>query len=166
MAEVGEQELEGERVKLPPVVLGTLGNDPNKKTLLVYGHYDVQPALESDGWAQSPWLLTEMPDGKLVGRGSTDDKGPILGWLLAIETMQQLKIDIPVNLKFCFEGMEESGSEGLEALINKEAEKYFKGVDCVCISDNCKFHLISKIGLARISRVLLMDYVGCLIITV
>lgn len=97
----------------------------------------MQPALESDGWAQSPWNLTRQPDGKLVGRGSTDDKGPVLGWLLAIETMQKAGIRIPVNLKFCFEGMEESGSEGLEALIKKEATNYFKDVDCVCISDNC-----------------------------
>jgi len=56
-------------------------------------------------------------DGKLFGRGSTDDKGPVLCWLNCIEAHQKLGIDVPVNLKFCFEGMEESGSEGLDDLI-------------------------------------------------
>ena len=56
-------------------------------------------------------------DGKLFGRGSTDDKGPVLCWLNCIEAHQELGLEIPVNLKFCFEGMEESGSEGLDDLI-------------------------------------------------
>ena len=47
--------------------------DPAKKTLLVYGHLDVQPATKEDGWDTDPWVLTEK-DGKLYGRGSTDDK--------------------------------------------------------------------------------------------
>ena len=49
---------------------GTLGNDPNKKTLLIYGHLDVQPAMVSDGWDTEPFKLIEK-DGKLIGRGST-----------------------------------------------------------------------------------------------
>ena len=56
-------------------------------------------------------------DGKLYGRGSTDDKGPVLCWLNCIEAHQKLGLEVPVNLKFCFEGMEESGSEGLDDLI-------------------------------------------------
>jgi Cys-Gly metallodipeptidase DUG1 len=48
---------------------------------------------------------------------------------------------MPVNVRMCFEGMEESGSEGLDALIIEQASKYFKTVDCVCISDNCTFTL-------------------------
>ncbi len=53
-----------------------------------------------------------------------------------IEIYQKLGLDFPVNLKMCFEGMEESGSEGLDDLIHAEADKFFKGTDCVCISDN------------------------------
>jgi len=71
-----------------------------------------------------------------VGRGSSDDKGPIIGWLNAIEAHQKAGIEFPVNLKICFEGMEESGSENLDELIVKESKKYFKDVDAVCISDN------------------------------
>ncbi|KAJ1944849.1 hypothetical protein GGF37_001997 [Kickxella alabastrina] len=132
----GKQILEGEELDLPPVILGQYGNDANKKTVLVYGHYDVQPALLEDGWATDPFTLVEMDDGRLVGRGSTDDKGPILGWLLCVETHKQAGLDFPVNLKFCFEGMEESGSEGLDAIIIDQADKWFKGTDVVCISDN------------------------------
>ena len=80
-------------------------------------------------------VLTEKYD-RLYGRGSTDDKGPVLGWLHAIEAFQQTGQSLPVNLKFCLEGMEESGSEGLEELLFKEKDGFMSGVDFVCISDN------------------------------
>ncbi|RKP09262.1 hypothetical protein THASP1DRAFT_28940 [Thamnocephalis sphaerospora] len=134
--EPGTQVLEGQTIDLPPVVLGTYGTDPNKKTLLVYGHYDVQPALKEDGWRTDPWQLTEDQQGRMFGRGSTDDKGPVLGWLCVIQAHKDLGLELPVNLKFCFEGMEESGSEGLDDVIHQEANAYFQGVDAVCISDN------------------------------
>ncbi|KXS15981.1 CNDP dipeptidase [Gonapodya prolifera JEL478] len=132
----GFQELDGSQVKLPPIILGTYGTDPAKKTVLVYGHYDVQPALKSDGWTSDPFTLVEDEQGRLFGRGSTDDKAPILSWLWVIEAHQKLGVDLPVNIKMCFEGMEESGSEGLDELIVQEAKGYFKGTDYVCISDN------------------------------
>ncbi|RHZ80696.1 hypothetical protein Glove_132g5 [Diversispora epigaea] len=133
---VGTQVLDNKTLKLPPVLLGTYGNDPNKKTILVYGHYDVQPALIEDGWNSPPFELVETDKNQLIGRGSSDDKGPIIGWLNAIEAHQKAGIEFPVNLKICFEGMEESGSEGLDEVICKEASRYFKDVDAVCISDN------------------------------
>lgn len=137
LVDPGHQTLpNGTKLRLPPIILGSLGSDPNKKTLLVYGHLDVQPAARDDGWDTEPFVLTEK-DGKLYGRGSTDDKGPVLGWLIAIRAFKQLGLEIPVNLKFCFEGMEESGSEGLDDVIFKHRPDFFKsGVDYVCISDN------------------------------
>ena len=57
--------------------MGRLGTDPAKKTLLIYGHLDVQPAKKEDGWDTEPFVLTEK-DGKLYGRGSTDDKKRVL----------------------------------------------------------------------------------------
>lgn len=122
-------------LKLPPIVLAKFGSDPAKKTVLIYGHYDVQPALKEDGWATDPFSLVEI-DNKLYGRGSTDDKGPVIGWLNSLEAHKNLGLDLPVNLVCCFEGMEESGSLGLDDLIAEEAQAYFKGVDTVCISDN------------------------------
>ncbi|KAI9569343.1 CNDP dipeptidase [Boletus coccyginus] len=135
--DLGQQTLQGQRLDLPPAILGRLGDDPKKKTVLIYGHYDVQPALESDGWVTYPFTLVEK-DGKLYGRGSTDDKGPIMGWLNVLEAHQAQHLELPVNLRFCFEGMEESGSEGLDDFIEKEVAEgdWFKGIDCVCISDN------------------------------
>lgn len=96
---------------------------------------DVQPALLSDGWDTEPFVLTER-DGKLFGRGASDDKGPVICWIHAIEGFQTLGVDIPVNIKFVFEGMEESGSEGLDELLMARKNDFFKDVDYVCISDN------------------------------
>lgn len=124
-------------LQLPPIVLARFGADPAKKTVLVYGHYDVQPALKEDGWATDPFTLYhDTAADILYGRGSTDDKGPVLGWLNVVEAHNALGWDLPVNLVVCFEGMEESGSLGLDGLIEKEAKAYFKTVDTVCISDN------------------------------
>lgn len=113
----------------------SLGSDPKKKTILIYGHLDVQPALKEDGWDTDPWVLTEK-DGKLYARGATDDKGPVLAWLHAIEAYQAIGEPLPVNLKFCFEGTEEVGSHGLAEVLEAEKNKFLSGTDYVCISDN------------------------------
>ncbi|VDI47295.1 cytosolic nonspecific dipeptidase, partial [Mytilus galloprovincialis] len=136
LEELGDQVMpDGSKLPLPPVLLATLGTDPKKKTLLVYGHLDVQPAHKDDGWDTEPFVLTEV-DGKLYGRGSTDDKGPVLDWINTLEAMQELKQDIPINIKFLLEGMEESGSEGLDDLVFSKKDTFLKDVDYVCISDN------------------------------
>ncbi|GKZ27853.1 metallopeptidase M20 [Aspergillus brasiliensis] len=121
-------------LKLPDVVVANYPAtpDPKKRTVLIYGHYDVQP--EGDGWTHPAWELTEV-DGKLYGRGSTDDKGPVLAWLNALEAYQQAGVDVPVNLLFCFEGMEESGSIGFSESA-QEHKDIFTNVDAACISDN------------------------------
>ncbi|TGO50379.1 hypothetical protein BOTNAR_0395g00050 [Botryotinia narcissicola] len=125
-----------EHLDLPPVVIARYGNDKKKRTILVYGHYDVQPAGKEDGWATELFELTVDDKGRMYGRGSTDDKGPVLGWLNAIEAHQKAGVDFPVNLLMCFEGMEEYGSEGLDDFIKEEADKFFADTDAVCISDN------------------------------
>lgn len=125
-----------EHLELPPVVVARYGEDKTKRTILVYGHYDVQPAGMEDGWTTDPFTLTVDNTGRMFGRGSTDDKGPVLGWLNAIEAHQKANVDFPVNLLMCFEGMEEYGSEGLDDFIAQEADKWFKDADAVCISDN------------------------------
>ena len=89
-----------------------------------------------DGWNTNPFELVEDEKNRLIGRGATDDKGPVLGWINVVEAHKALGIELPVNIKFCLEGMEESGSEGLDPLIFDEASKYFKDVDAVCISDS------------------------------
>lgn len=93
--------------------------------------------MKDDGWTTEPFVLThDHKTDRLYGRGSTDDKGPVLGWLNVIQAHKEAGIEFPVNLLMCFEGMEENGSEGLDELIEQEAKKFFKDADCVCISDN------------------------------
>ena len=72
-----------------------------QKTLLVYGHYDVQPALMEDGWKYPPFELTRDPEGsgRLYGRGSTDDKGPVMCWLNILEAHQKLGLELPVSFQ-------------------------------------------------------------------
>ncbi|EAU84106.1 hypothetical protein CC1G_06968 [Coprinopsis cinerea okayama7 len=138
LVDLGKHVMDGEELPLPPAILGKIGNDPSKKTVLIYGHFDVQPADKSDGWETDPFTLVIKEDGRLVGRGSSDDKGPILGWLNVLQYHHETGKPLPVNLKMCFEGMEESGSEGLDDLVQRESKPggWFEGVDCVCISDN------------------------------
>jgi len=134
--DVGVQTFpDGTKLPLPNVLLGKLSSDPAKRTVCVYGHLDVQPADISDGWDSEPFVLTER-DGKLYGRGSSDDKGPAIAWLHVAAAYQKLGLEMPVNLWMCFEGMEESGSEGLDELILARKDDFFAGVDYVCISDN------------------------------
>jgi len=123
---------------LPPILLGEFDTfDPRKKTVCVYGHLDVQPAKIEDGWDTEPFVLTKK-DGKLFGRGTTDDKGPALSWLWNIELHQKMNVELPVNIKILFEGMEESGSEGVFEVIHAEGKpgKFLDDVDFFCISDN------------------------------
>ncbi|XP_065074997.1 uncharacterized protein LOC135698791 [Ochlerotatus camptorhynchus] len=122
---------EGLLLDLQYVILGTLGNDP----VVLYGHLDVQPAIREDGWDTEPFVLTEK-DGKLYGWGACDDKGPVLGWIHVIEAYQAIGEPLPVNLKFVFEGMDESGRKGLDALLFKRQNDFLFNVDFVCISNN------------------------------
>lgn len=140
LEELGEQTLpDGTVLPLPPVLLAQFGDDPMKKTLVAYGHLDVMPAAKEDGWNTEPFVLTEI-DGALYGRGSTDDKGPVLAWLAVIEAHQALGRELPVNMRFIFEGMEESGSVGLAELLHRLGVPggYLdpEVVDYVTISDN------------------------------
>ncbi|XP_060040586.1 beta-Ala-His dipeptidase isoform X3 [Erinaceus europaeus] len=89
--DLGTQQLpDGQTLPLPPILLAELGDDPRKPTVCFYGHLDVQPARAEDGWLSDPYTLTEL-DGKLYGRGTTDNKGPVLAWINAVGTFRALK---------------------------------------------------------------------------
>uniref|UniRef100_A0A8C5TBV5 Carnosine dipeptidase 1 n=1 Tax=Malurus cyaneus samueli TaxID=2593467 RepID=A0A8C5TBV5_9PASS len=133
---LGSHQLpDGRVLPLPSVILGELGKDPQNPTVCFYGHVDVQPAKKEDGWNTDPYTLTEI-DGNLYGRGATDNKGPVLAWINAVETFRALKLAMPVNFKFVIEGMEEAGSLGLEKLLEEENQSFFSDVDYIVISDN------------------------------
>ncbi|XP_078143337.1 cytosolic non-specific dipeptidase-like [Centroberyx gerrardi] len=136
LADVGPQQLaSGEMAPVPPVLLAEFSRDPEKATLCIYGHVDVQPARTEDGWSTSPFNLTDLL-GNLYGRGATDNKGPVLAWLHAVEAYQAAKQEIPLNLKFIIEGTEEVGSYGLLELTRKRNDSFFADVDYIVISDN------------------------------
>lgn len=97
----------------PQVVVGADVKDPEKKTLLCYGHYDVQPEDPVDQWI-SPPFGAEIVDGKIIARGATDNKGGVLAFIKAYEAFQKVAGKAPVNLKFFFEGEEEIGSPHLD----------------------------------------------------
>ena len=115
-----------------PVVYGEwLGAPEGAPTVLVYGHYDVQPAAMEDGWTRDPFEPAVV-DGKIIARGATDDKGQVVAHLKAAESL--LATDgCPVNLKFLIEGEEESGSANLEAFIGSHRD--LLAADLCLVSD-------------------------------
>ncbi len=115
-----------------PVVYGEYrAAGANALTVLVYGHYDVQPASMEDGWDSEPFEPVER-DGKIYARGSSDDKGQMFIHLKAFESLLA-NGGCPVNLKFVLEGEEEIGSANLQRFIQQHADKLTADV-CV-ISD-------------------------------
>jgi acetylornithine deacetylase/succinyl-diaminopimelate desuccinylase-like protein len=114
-----------------PVIYGEKIIDPAKPTVLVYGHYDVQPVEPLELWKTPPFEPT-IKDGKIYARGSADDKGQFFMHLKAFETMVRTN-SLPTNVKFLIEGEEEIGSPNLAKFVstNKDLLK----ADVILISD-------------------------------
>ena len=106
-----------------PVVYGEKLIDASKPTVLVYGHYDVQPADPLELWHSAPFEPT-IKDGKIFARGACDDKGQFYMHVKALETLVQTN-SLPVNIKFVIEGEEEIGSPNLGIFVkaNKELDR-------------------------------------------
>jgi len=119
-----------------PIVLGEHRVGEDAPTVLVYGHYDVQPSEPDDLWTSPPFEPT-VRDGRLFARGSVDDKGQVHMHLKAIEARLASNVDMPVNLKLVIEGEEEVGSKHLGAFLDKNAERL--ACDAVLISDTGMF---------------------------
>lgn len=90
-------------------------------TLLAYGHYDVQPVDPLELWESDPFEPTER-NGRIYARGAVDDKGQIFYAIAAVRAWKELGKELPINLKFCIEGEEESGSSGLSQALPKLKE--------------------------------------------
>jgi len=114
-----------------PIVFGEKIVDPSLSTILVYGHYDVQPADPLELWETAPFEPTIRND-KIYARGSCDDKGQAYMHLKAFETMMKTST-LTCNVKFIFEGEEEIGSNNLEIFIREY--KTMLAADVVLISD-------------------------------
>ncbi|GEO26052.1 peptidase M20 [Alicyclobacillus acidoterrestris] len=115
-----------------PVVYGEWLGKPGKPTVLVYGHYDVQPVDPLHLW-QTPPFEPDIRDNQIYARGASDDKGPTFLHIKALEAILQEHGELPVNVKFCIEGEEEVGSAHLEAFLNEHQAQF--QADLVLISD-------------------------------
>ncbi len=115
-----------------PVVYADWLHAPDAPTVLVYGHYDVQPVDPLDLWTSPPF--EPIVDGdRLLARGAADDKGQIHAHVMAAAGLLTTRGSLPVNLKYLFEGEEESSSENLDAWLERERERL--AADVAIISD-------------------------------
>lgn len=120
-----------------PLVYGEKMIDPALPTVLVYGHYDVQPAEPLELWNSGPFEPVII-DGKIFARGSCDDKGQFYMHVKALETMVRTN-SLSTNIKFCIEGEEEVGSPNLGKFV--AANKELLAADVILISDTAMLSL-------------------------
>lgn len=119
-----------------PLVYGEWLGAPGKPTVLIYGHYDVQPVDPIELWDNPPFEPV-IKDGKIYARGATDDKGQMFMHIKSVEAFFKIEGSLPLNVKFIIEGEEEIGSENLESFININTE--LLKCDAVLISDTALF---------------------------
>jgi acetylornithine deacetylase/succinyl-diaminopimelate desuccinylase-like protein len=119
-----------------PIVLAQSPQTAGAPTVLVYGHYDVQPPDPLGEWTSPPFEPTRR-NGNLYARGATDDKGQMLTHVKSAEAWIKTTGKLPVNLKYLIEGEEEVGSENIYAFLDQNTEKL--ACDVVVISDCSQF---------------------------
>jgi acetylornithine deacetylase/succinyl-diaminopimelate desuccinylase-like protein len=137
LREAGADTTEIYQTEGHPIVYGEKITDPSKPTVLVYGHYDVQPPDPLELWNSGPFEPV-IKEGKIFARGSCDDKGQVYMHIKALETMTQTKT-LPLNIKFIIEGEEEVGSPSLATFI--KANKELLKADVILISDTSMLSL-------------------------
>jgi acetylornithine deacetylase/succinyl-diaminopimelate desuccinylase-like protein len=115
-----------------PAVIARTPYDPARPTVLIYGHYDVQPPEPLGEW-KTPPFEPEIRDGRIYARGSTDNKGQIMAHILGMGELLAGKATLPANVVFLVEGEEEIGSDNLASFL----EKHQPELDCdvIVISD-------------------------------
>ncbi len=115
-----------------PIVVARNKHHADRKTVLIYGHYDVQPVDPVSLWHSSPFE-PEIRDGKIWCRGATDNKGQMLAHVLGVEKTLREEGELPVNLIFLFEGEEEIGSPNLTPFLQTHREEL--RCDVIAVSD-------------------------------
>jgi acetylornithine deacetylase/succinyl-diaminopimelate desuccinylase-like protein len=129
---IGVDDVEVVPTARNPIVVAQKMVDPAAPTILIYGHYDVQPVDPIDLWDSPPFEPTER-DGRLYARGSIDDKGQVHMHMKALEARLNTDAGLPVNVKMIIEGEEEIGSPNLATFLADNAERLSN--DAVVISD-------------------------------
>jgi acetylornithine deacetylase/succinyl-diaminopimelate desuccinylase-like protein len=136
MTNIGLQNAQILETEGHPVVYADWLEAPGKPTILVYGHYDVQPEDPVELWKTPPFEAT-VRDGNLYARGTADDKGQIFIHLKAIEAYLKNGSRLPLNIKIIFEGEEEIGSDNLGKFVR--THKALLNADLIVISDSDMF---------------------------
>lgn len=115
-----------------PIVIAKNQRRPDRRTVMIYGHYDVQPVDPLELWTHPPFE-PHIENGKIFARGSTDNKGQIMAHIQGIDEMLRRDGDLPVNLIILVEGEEEVGSQSLDQFLRENKESL--RCDVVAISD-------------------------------
>lgn len=137
LAAAGADTVEICETKGHPIVYAESIKDPSLPTVLVYGHYDVQPADPLELWSSPPFEPV-IKDGKIFARGSCDDKGQVYMHVKAFEVMKKHD-QLPCNVKFMVEGEEEVGSDNLGTFVKENKAKL--KADIILISDTALISL-------------------------
>jgi acetylornithine deacetylase/succinyl-diaminopimelate desuccinylase-like protein len=122
--------------KRHPLVYAERLDAPGRPTILIYGHYDVQPPEPLEPWTSKPFE-PEVRDGNIYARGATDDKGQMFTHLKALEGWLKTVGALPINVKVLIEGEEEIGGKNLETFVAEQKAKL--ACDYVVISDTSQF---------------------------
>jgi len=136
LKEAGMNRVEIIQTEGHPLVYGEWLGAPGKPTVLIYGHYDVQPVDPINLWSNPPFEPV-VKNGKIWARGATDDKGQMFVHIKSVEAFFKIMGSLPVNVKFIIEGEEEIGSESLEKFISQN-QSMLK-CDAVLISDTALY---------------------------
>jgi acetylornithine deacetylase/succinyl-diaminopimelate desuccinylase-like protein len=136
LEEVGLDEVTLHKTEGHPIITAKKVVDPDLPTVLIYGHYDVQPPDPEELWETPPFEPT-VKDGRVYARGSSDDKGQSFTHVKSVAAYLQTGTDLPVNVKFILEGEEEIGSPNLIPFINDHQD--LLSCDMVLISDTAMF---------------------------
>ncbi|GAE07095.1 acetylornithine deacetylase/Succinyl-diaminopimelate desuccinylase and related deacylases [Paenibacillus sp. JCM 10914] len=130
--EAGLEHVEIHQTAGHPIITADYLHAEGKPTVLIYGHYDVQPVDPLHLWETPPFEPTER-NGKLYARGATDDKGQLFLHVKAVEAILKQEKELPVNVKFCIEGEEEVSSPNLPLYLEQNKEQL--AADAILISD-------------------------------
>jgi len=133
LTRAGMEKVEIHETPGNPIVYAERLRAPGKPTVLIYGHYDVQPVDPLHLWTTPPFE-PNIRDGKIYARGATDDKGQLFLHVKAVEALLKQEGELPVNVKFCVEGEEEVSGASLPAFLAANGEKL--AADAVLISDS------------------------------
>jgi acetylornithine deacetylase/succinyl-diaminopimelate desuccinylase-like protein len=138
LKQIGMERVEVIQTQGHPLVYAEWLKASEKPTLLIYGHYDVQPVDPVSLW-QTPPFEPSIRDGKIFARGAADDKGQVMLVFKALETLMQTHKTLPINVKVLIEGEEEAGGESIEHYVKTYPERL--GCDAAFI---CDTHMPSK----------------------